>query len=203
MYFYAGFTGACPTNGEELKYDQMRKLKLAELNRLSTAEFRQADKLPVIVVLDNVRSAMNIGSIFRTADAFRLEAIYLVGITATPPNRDILKTALGATETVAWAYFKTPEACLAKLREQDTELLCVEQSDRSVLLQDFESATERTCALVFGNEVEGVSDAFMRACDACIEVPQWGMKHSLNVAVCAGIVLWELVKPKPSRFQKP
>jgi len=184
-----------PVNGEELKYDQMRKLKLAELNRLSTAEFRQAEKIPVIVVLDNVRSAMNIGSIFRTADAFRLEAIYLVGITATPPNRDILKTALGATETVAWAYFKNPEECLAKLREQGAELLCVEQSDRSVMLHEFSPDPGRTCALVFGNEVEGVSEVFMQACAACIEVPQWGTKHSLNVAVCAGIVLWEFVKP--------
>jgi tRNA G18 (ribose-2'-O)-methylase SpoU len=123
-----------------------------------------------------------------------LEAIYLVGITATPPSREILKTALGATETVAWEYFEKPEDCLAKIRSQESTMLCIEQSDSSVFLQDISPDMTKKCVLVFGNEVQGVSDTFIKACDACIEVPQWGMKHSLNVAVCAGIVLWEVVR---------
>jgi tRNA G18 (ribose-2'-O)-methylase SpoU len=159
-----------------------------------------AEKLPVIVVLDNVRSAMNIGSIFRTCDAFLLEAVYLVGISAMPPNREILKTALGATETVAWEYFEKPEDCILKIRSMDAELLCIEQSDSSLFLNNYIPDTTKKCVLVFGNEVHGVSEAFIKICDACIEVPQWGMKHSLNVAVCAGIVLWEVVRKW--RFEK-
>ena len=172
----------------------MRKLKLDELNRLSTEAFKEAEKLPVIVVLDNVRSAMNIGSVFRTCDAFLLEAIYLVGISAVPPNREIFKTALGATETVDWQYFEDPEACIEKIRTYGGKIFCIEQSDSSVLLQDFTPDRSQKNVLIFGNEVSGVSEAFVKICDACIEVPQWGMKHSLNVAVCAGIVLWEAVR---------
>jgi tRNA G18 (ribose-2'-O)-methylase SpoU len=172
----------------------MRKLKTTELNRLSTEEFKNADKLPVIVVLDNIRSAANIGSVFRTCDAFLTEAIYLVGICATPPNRDIQKSALGATETVEWKYFETIKDCIAALREKQVEILTVEQSDNSVLLHEFIPVIDKKYALVFGNEVDGVSDFAMQYCDTCLEIPQFGMKHSLNISVSAGIVIWEFAR---------
>ncbi len=172
----------------------MRKLKLDELNRISKDAFKQAEKLPVIVVLDNVRSAMNIGSVFRSADAFLIHSIYLVGITATPPNREILKTALGATETVDWKYFPTAEACIIELDNHEVDLIAVEQSDNSVFLQDFSWQKDKSFALVFGNEVDGVSDIFMQHCSLCLEIPQLGTKHSFNISVSAGIVLWEAAK---------
>lgn len=172
----------------------MRKLKTTELNRLSTEEFKSAEKLPVIVVLDNIRSAANIGSVFRTCDAFLVEAIYLVGICAKPPNRDIQKSALGATETVAWKYFETIKDCIAALRDNKFEILTVEQSDNSVLLNEFVPLTNKKYALIFGNEVEGVSDFAMQYCDTCLEIPQFGMKHSLNISVSAGIVIWEFAR---------
>ena len=171
----------------------MRKLKTTELNRLSTEEFKNAEKLPVIVVLDNIRSAANIGSVFRTCDAFLVEAIYLVGICATPPNRDIQKSALGATETVDWQYFETIKDGIAALRETKCEILTIEQSDNSVLLNEFTPEPDKKYALIFGNEIDGVSDFAMQYCDTCIEVPQFGMKHSLNISVCVGVVLWELI----------
>ncbi len=176
----------------------MRKLKLDELNRLSTEEFKSADKTPIIVVLDNIRSAANIGSVFRTCDAFLIEAIYLVGICATPPNRDIQKSALGATETVTWKYFENIKDCIADLRQQQFEIITIEQSDKSTMLNDFQPSKENKYALIFGNEVEGVSDFAIQFCDSCIEIPQYGMKHSLNVSVSAGIVLWDFV----SKLQK-
>lgn len=172
----------------------MRKLKLDELNRLSTEEFKVADKTPIIVVLDNIRSAANIGSVFRTCDAFLLEAIYLVGICATPPNRDIQKSALGATETVDWEHFETIKDCIAALREKKCEVLTVEQSDRSVMLHEFVPQQDKRYALIFGNEVDGVSDFAMHYCDTCIEIPQFGMKHSLNISVSAGIVIWDFAR---------
>lgn len=172
----------------------MRKLKLDELNRLSTEEFKVADKTPIIVVLDNIRSAANIGSVFRTCDAFLLEAIYLVGICATPPNRDIQKSALGATETVDWEHFETIKDCIAALREKKCEVLTVEQSDRSVMLHEFVPQQDKRYALIFGNEVDGVSDFAMSYCDTCIEIPQFGMKHSLNISVSAGIVIWDFAR---------
>ena len=172
----------------------MRKLKLDELNRLSTEEFKNAEKLPVIVVLDNIRSAANIGSVFRTCDAFLMEAIYLVGICATPPNRDIQKSALGATETVDWKHFETIKDCIASLRDQKCEVLTVEQSDNSVFLQDFNPEKDKKYALIFGNEVDGVSDFAIQYCDTCIEIPQFGMKHSLNISVSAGIVIWDFAR---------
>ena len=172
----------------------MRKLKLDELNRLSTEEFKVADKTPIIVVLDNIRSAANIGSVFRTCDAFLLEAIYLVGICATPPNRNIQKSALGATETVDWEHFETIKDCIAALREKKCEVLTVEQSDRSVMLHEFVPQQDKRYALIFGNEVDGVSDFAMHYCDTCIEIPQFGMKHSLNISVSAGIVIWDFAR---------
>ena len=172
----------------------MRKLKLGELNRLSTEEFKNAEKLPVIVVLDNIRSAANIGSVFRTCDAFLIEAIYLVGICATPPNRDIQKSALGATETVDWKHFETIKDCIGALREIKCEVLTVEQSDHSVMLHDFVPDKEKRYALIFGNEVDGVSDFAIQYCDTCIEIPQFGMKHSLNISVSAGIVIWDFAR---------
>ncbi len=172
----------------------MRKLKLDELNRLSTEEFKNAEKLPVIVVLDNIRSAANIGSVFRTCDAFLIEAIYLIGICATPPNRDIQKSALGATETVDWKHFDTIKDCIAALREQKCEVLTIEQSDNSVFLQDFNPEKDKKYALIFGNEVDGVSDFAIQYCDTCIEIPQFGTKHSLNISVSAGIVIWDFAR---------
>jgi 23S rRNA (guanosine2251-2'-O)-methyltransferase len=172
----------------------MRKLKLDELNRLSTEEFKNAEKLPVIVVLDNIRSAANIGSVFRTCDAFLIEAIYLIGICAKPPNRDIQKSALGATETVDWKHFETIKDCIASLRDQKCEVLTVEQSDNSVFLQDFNPEKDKKYALIFGNEVDGVSDFAIQYCDTCIEIPQFGMKHSLNISVSAGIVIWDFAR---------
>lgn len=172
----------------------MRKLKLGELNRLSTEEFKHAEKLPVIVVLDNIRSAANIGSVFRTCDAFLIEAIYLVGICATPPNRDIQKSALGATETVEWKYFESIKECIGALREKKCEILTVEQSDNSVMLNEFQPENNKKYALIFGNEVDGVSDFAIQYCDTCIEIPQFGMKHSLNISVSAGIVIWDFAR---------
>ena len=172
----------------------MRKLKLDELNRLSTEEFKNAEKLPVIVVLDNIRSAANIGSVFRTCDAFLIEAIYLIGICATPPNRDIQKSALGATETVDWKHFETIKDGIAALREQKCEVLTIEQSDNSVFLQDFNPEKDKKYALIFGNEVDGVSDFAIQYCDTRIEIPQFGMKHSLNISVSAGIVIWDFAR---------
>jgi len=171
----------------------MRKLKMNELNRLSTDEFKDADKTPIIVVLDNVRSAANIGSVFRTCDAFLIEAIYLVGICATPPNRDIQKSALGATDTVTWKYFENIKDCIAEIRQSPCEIMTIEQSDKSVMLDEFQPENDKKYALIFGNEVEGVSDFAIQFCDTCIEIPQFGMKHSLNISVSAGIVLWDFV----------
>ena len=150
--------------------------------------------MPVIVVLDNIRSAANIGSVFRTCDAFLIEAIYLIGICATPPNRDIQKSALGATETVDWKHFETIKDGIAALREQKCEVLTIEQSDNSVFLQDFNPEKDKKYALIFGNEVDGVSDFAIQYCDTCIEIPQFGMKHSLNISVSAGIVIWDFAR---------
>lgn len=171
----------------------MRKLKTTELNRLSTADFKAAEKIPLVVVLEDVRSALNIGSVFRTADAFLIEAIYLSGISAQPPNRDIQRSALGATETVDWAYFPTITECLNELKSKHYHIIAVEQSDASVFLDEFRPDTTQKYALVFGNEVEGVSETALNYCEACLEIPQSGMKHSLNISVAAGIVLWEIV----------
>lgn len=170
----------------------MHKLKPEALGRKTVEEFRSSEKLPVTVVLDNVRSMHNVGSVFRTADAFLLEGICLCGYTPRPPHRDIQKTALGATESVVWSYYETTEQAVRALKEQGYKVWAVEQAADSVALQDFKPA-DRT-AVVFGNEVEGVENSVMRLCDGAVEIPQWGTKHSLNVSVAAGIVLWEIRK---------
>lgn len=172
----------------------MRKLSMDELNRKSVEEFRQSDKVPVIVVLDNIRSMHNVGSVFRTADAFLLQGIYLCGYTPQPPHRDIHKTALGATETVAWEYFPSTSQALQSLREAGYSIWAVEQAENSIPLHRFNNNSPKPLAVVFGNEVSGVETALLPLCDGCIEIPQLGMKHSLNISVAAGIVLWELVR---------
>lgn len=169
----------------------MRKLKLDELNRASVDEFKQQDKLPVAVVLDNVRSMHNIGSIFRTADGFAVEQVCLCGITAQPPHREIEKTALGATLSVNWTYYETPLLAVEQLRLQGYQIIAVEQAENSTMLNEFTPDPNQKYALIFGNEVNGVSDEVMQAIDACIEIPQFGTKHSFNIAITAGIVLWD------------
>jgi 23S rRNA (guanosine2251-2'-O)-methyltransferase len=169
-----------------------RKRLNDELERLTPETFRTSSKTPLILVLDNVRSLNNIGSIFRTADAFLIEAIYLCGITACPPHKDIQKTALGATESVAWVYFKTTLQALDSLRNKGFKVLAIEQVEGSVLLNQFMPEKEIDYAVVFGHEVFGIEQEVVNACDACIEIPQFGTKHSLNIAVTAGIVVWDL-----------
>lgn len=164
-----------------------------ELDRLSVDEFKQAPKNPFMVVLDNIRSMHNVGSVFRTADAFLAEGICLCGYTPQPPHRDIHKTALGATETVDWIYFPTTLEAVKALKERGYKIFAVEQAEGSILLQKF-TGTDQKIALVFGNEVKGVNADVLPLCDGCIEIPQLGMKHSLNISVAAGIVMWELVR---------
>lgn len=166
---------------------------MEELNRKSVEDFRNSEKQPIVVVLDNIRSMHNVGSVFRTADAFLLEGIYLCGYTPRPPHRDINKTALGATETVTWNYFSTTTDAIQLLKDDGYRVYAVEQAENSVLLPYVASLEPGKMAIVFGNEVEGVGDGALRLCDGCIEIPQLGMKHSLNISVAAGIVLWELV----------
>ena len=167
----------------------MRKLSMDELNRISKEDFEKAEKLPIIIVLDNIRSLSNVGAFFRTADAFRIGELLLCGITACPPHREIHKTALGADETVKWRYFETTEAACQQLKEEGYQVFAVEQVEKSIPLQDFEFA-ERT-AYILGNEVEGVSEKALPYCEGAIELPQVGTKHSINVSVCAGIVMWK------------
>ncbi len=169
----------------------MRKLKNEELNRLSVEDFKKAKKTPVVIILDNIRSFNNVGSAFRTADAFRLEAVYLCGITARPPHREIHKTALGATESVDWKYFKDTTEAVTGLKNNGYEIICIEQVDNSMMLNVFTPQTDKKYALVFGNEVKGVGDEIISICDRCIEIPQIGTKHSLNITVSLGIVVWD------------
>ena len=172
----------------------MRKLENSELERKSIEAFKQAKKTPLILVLDDIRSLHNIGSVFRTADAFLIEKIYLCGITATPPNKEIHKTALGATETVVWEHYENVLTVIEKLKADDVMTLAIEQVESAVFLQNFEIQKGKKYALVFGNEVHGVSQEAVALCDGCIEIPQLGTKHSLNIAVSAGIVVWDLFK---------
>ncbi|MDP4148703.1 MAG: RNA methyltransferase [Bacteroidota bacterium] len=172
----------------------MRKLGMDELNRKSVNEFRESEKCPFVVVLDNIRSMHNVGSVFRTGDAFLIRAIYLCGYTPRPPHRDIHKTALGATETVSWEYFPTAGSAIAALKENGYTVFAVEQVEGSLPLQRLTAQHSGPLAVVFGNEVEGVNEEALALCDGSVEIPQWGMKHSLNVSVAAGIVLWELVR---------
>ncbi len=170
----------------------MRKLSMDELGRISPEEFKEIEKTPLIMVLDNVRSGMNVGSAFRTADAFALEKILLCGITAQPPHREILKTALGATHSMDWEYVENPVEAIKAMRAKGIQVFAVEQAEGSVPLHKFEVMPNMTYALVFGNEVHGVSDEVMETTDGCIEIPQFGTKHSLNIAVSIGIVVWDV-----------
>ncbi len=172
----------------------MRNLATSELNRPSLADFKARPKLPVVVVLDNIRSRHNVGSIFRTADAFNLEAICLCGITATPPHREIHRTALGATESVEWSYFQNAAEAVDDLRNRGYEIVAIEQTDQSIPLSEFTSAPGKSLALIFGNEVHGISGEVLPMVDQAIEIPQHGTKHSLNVSVSAGIVIWEVCR---------
>lgn len=169
----------------------MKKLKSDELNRVGVEEFREQEKLPVVVVLDNVRSMHNIGSVFRTADGFAIEKLYLCGITAQPPHREIEKTALGATQSVAWVHFETTLEAVASLREEGYEIIAIEQASGSIMLNTFQPESSKKYALIFGNEVNGVSEEVMAQIDKCIEIPQFGTKHSFNIVISAGIVLWD------------
>ena len=166
---------------------------MEELNRMDIKEFKQSSKFPVVVVLDNVRSMNNIGSVFRTCDAFRIDEIYLCGITAQPPHKDIEKTALGATQSVNWTYFDTTQEAVNKLINDDYAVFAVEQVEQSIMLNEFNLCDCQKLALVFGNEVMGVEQQVVNSCHGCIEIPQFGTKHSLNISVSAGIILWHVI----------
>lgn len=170
----------------------MKKLANSELERKSVDEFKSAAKTPIIIVLDNVRSLNNVGSVFRTADAFLIEAIYLCGITGTPPHKEIQKTALGATESVAWNYFKTTLEAVAELKQNNYPVYAIEQAEQAVMLSDFKPSKNQKLALIFGNEVKGVEQEVIDVAHGVIEIPQLGTKHSLNIAVSVGVVVWDL-----------
>ena len=176
----------------------MRKLSMNELNRKSVEEFKRSDKTPVIAVLENIRSAYNVGSVFRTADAFLLEAVYITGYTCTPPHKEIKKTALGAEDTVAWKHFSNAAEAIASLKADGYKVYAVEQAVNSLHLQQTNFSSEEKIAVIFGNEVTGVEQDTIKQCDGCIEIPQLGMKHSLNIATAAGVVLWEIVRKRLS-----
>jgi 23S rRNA (guanosine2251-2'-O)-methyltransferase len=172
----------------------MRKLEMDELNRISVEEFKITPKFPLVVVLDNIRSMNNIGSVFRTSDAFRVEKIVLCGITAKPPHRDIQKTALGADQSVDWSYKESTKEAIEELKINGYTILGIEQTTESIKLETFEIESNKKYALVFGNEAFGLSDDILNHLDSSIEIPQYGTKHSLNISVCAGIVIWEFSK---------
>ncbi len=172
----------------------MRKLKVTELNRISVEEFKEVEKLPLIVVLDNVRSQYNVGSVFRTSDAFRVECIYLCGISATPPHQEIHKTALGAEDTVNWKYFKDTKEAIVKLKAEGYHIYSIEQVEGSVMLENLQLDASKKYAVVLGNEVKGVQQEVVDLSDGCIEIPQYGTKHSLNVSTTAGIIIWDFFK---------
>lgn len=170
----------------------MRKLKLEELNRASVEDFKEQKKLPIVVILDSVRSLHNVGSIFRTSDGFAVEKVILCGITGQPPHREIEKTALGATNSVKWEYYAEITEAIGKLKSEGYQIIAIEQADESVMLNEFEMDSNQKYALIMGNEVHGVSEDAMKLIDCCIEIPQFGTKHSFNVVVATGIVLWDL-----------
>ncbi|RBW59523.1 TrmH family RNA methyltransferase [Tenacibaculum sp. E3R01] len=170
----------------------MRKLKNNELGRISVEEFKQTSKTPILVVLDNIRSLNNVGSVFRTSDAFLIEKIYLCGITATPPNKEIHKTALGATESVAWEHIEDTIELVKRLKNENIKVLSIEQAENSTMLDTFTPEDNQKYAVVFGNEVKGVQQEVVSISDTCIEIPQLGTKHSLNISVSCGVVLWDL-----------
>lgn len=172
----------------------MKVKKITELNRITVDEFKKADKIPFVVVLDNVRSLNNIGSVFRTSDAFRVEAIYLCGITATPPHAEIHKTALGAEDAIDWRYYETTECAVEELKSAGFKVCAIEQAKGSIMLDELVLDSDAKYAVVLGNEVKGVRQEVVDLCDYCIEIPQFGTKHSLNVSVAGGIVIWEFAK---------
>ena len=174
----------------------MRKLSMEELGRKSVEEFKQSDKTPVIVVLENIRSAYNVGSVFRTSDAFLVEAIYIIGYTSQPPHKEIKKTALGAEESVLWKHFNTSAEAIADLKEKGYNVYAVEQVEGSFKLNAIGFEADEKIAVIFGNEKSGVEQSTISFCDGCIEIPQLGVKHSLNIATAAGVVLWELVRTR-------
>jgi 23S rRNA (guanosine2251-2'-O)-methyltransferase len=172
----------------------MRKLSMDELNRLTVDEFKQSPKIPVIAVLENIRSAYNVGSVFRTADAFLIEGIYITGYTCTPPHKEIKKTALGAEETVNWQHFANAALAIEHLKNEGYTIFAIEQAENSIELQQLQFTKIEKVAVIFGNEVSGVEQSTIALCDGIIEIPQLGMKHSLNIATAAGVVLWEIVR---------
>lgn len=175
-----------------------RKLANEELGRMEVEEFKNSEKTPIVIVLDNIRSLNNIGSVFRTADAFAIEAIFLCGITAKPPHREINKTALGATESVEWNYFESTEAAVSQLKEEDFSVFAIEQTENSTFLSDFSITDKPKLGLIFGHEVKGVDQKVINDSDGVIEIPQSGTKHSLNISVSVGVVLWDLI----SKFKR-
>ncbi len=176
----------------------MRKLSMAELGRKSVEEFKASEKTPIIIVLENIRSAYNVGSVFRTSDAFLVQAIYIIGYSAKPPHKEVKKTALGAEETVDWKYFRTTAEAIAELRKEGFNVYAAEQAEGSYKLNAIGFEPGEKIAVVFGNEVTGVEQSTIALCDGCLEIPQLGMKHSLNIATAAGVVLWELVRTRIS-----
>ncbi len=180
----------------------MRKLSLQELNRTSIEEFKQQTKTPITLILDNIRSGLNVGSAFRTADAFALEKIFLCGITAQPPHREILKTAIGASQAVEWEYVEQTSDAVNDLKKENYLIAGVEQADQRTWLQDFQPPPNQPIALIFGNEVKGISDEIMPLLDVCLEIPQFGTKHSLNISVSVGIVVWDLFS-KMKKYDSP
>ena len=171
----------------------MRKLKNSELDRKSVSEFKTAEKTPIIVILDNIRSSNNVGSVFRSSDAFLIEKIYLCGITATPPNKDIQRTALGSTDSVQWEYVKDTISIVKELQEQGVYVASIEQAEDAILLNNFTPPVGKKLAIIMGNEVKGVQQEVVSESNSCIEIPQYGTKHSLNISVTCGIVLWDLL----------
>ena len=184
-------SGAYTEMEENPLFLTMRKLKLDELGRVNVEAFKEQAKLPLVIILDNVRSMHNIGSIFRTSDGFAIEKICLCGITAQPPHREIEKTALGATQSIEWAYYVTVKSAIEELKNEGYVIIAIEQAEKSMMLTDYEPDQTKKYALIFGNEVQGVSDEAMSMADHCLEIPQFGTKHSFNIVVSAGIVLWD------------
>ena len=180
-----------------------RKLENSELGRLDVDTFKKTEKSPIILVLDNIRSLNNIGSVFRTADAFLIQKIFLCGITATPPHKDIRKTALGATESVDWEYRKNTLEVIDELKLSGIQTVAVEQTENATMLNDFQAGEDETLALVFGNEVKGVSQEVVNACDEVLEIPQFGTKHSLNISVSVGVVVWDVWSKQALKNKRP
>jgi 23S rRNA (guanosine2251-2'-O)-methyltransferase len=172
----------------------MRKLKNSELNRISLEEFKNSQKTPIVVILDNIRSLNNIGSVFRTSDAFLIEKIFLCGITAKPPHKDIHKTALGATDSVTWEYIKDTSEAVIELKKEGYIIISIEQTEKAIMLHDFTIEEDKKYAVIFGNEVKGVQQEVVNMSDYAVEIPQIGTKHSLNISVSAGIVLWDFFR---------